>query len=214
MSAIITNMAKAKQMGAKDIHAVKPLTMCECNGIRYMAGYVAVKLLKKFRKRSKNAAIQLKRRLFVKTLESMKAFEQPGEPDSLTEYTSLWIELIDRGGLYRINNNVYNLIVTIDMLLRSHFNVANIQTYIPGTDLRRLVMDEIMSSENIVTKWEEVASGIPPRYEKYSVELLRIVCDLWITIRGNSFAKGWTQKFERKYKKGTRKTLLPEREDK
>ena len=32
--------------------------------------------------------------------------DQPGEPESLLEYTKLWAELIDRGGLYHINDEV------------------------------------------------------------------------------------------------------------
>ena len=36
----------------------------------------------------------------------MKAVDQPGEPDSVLEYTKEWSELIDRGGLYHINDMV------------------------------------------------------------------------------------------------------------
>ena len=53
-----------------------------------------------------------------------------------------------------------------------------------------------MTSDNIVASWERIADSIPPKYEKYSVELLKSVTDLWITIRGYTFAKGFTQKFE------------------
>ena len=29
--------------------------------------------------------------------------EQPGEPESMLDYMKLWSDLIDRGGLYHIN---------------------------------------------------------------------------------------------------------------
>ena len=29
--------------------------------------------------------------------------DQPGEPESMLDYTKLWSDLIDRGGLYHIN---------------------------------------------------------------------------------------------------------------
>ena len=38
----------------------------------------------------------------------------------------------------------------------------------------------------------------------YSIELLKAVISLWVSIRGHAFAKGWTMQFERRYKKGTR----------
>ena len=74
---------------------VSPLTMLESNAIRYMVDYVALKLLKKFKRHLKNTAIQQRNKLFVKMLEGMKALQQPGEPDSVAEYRTLWIELID-----------------------------------------------------------------------------------------------------------------------
>ena len=62
----------------------------KCNAIRYMAGYVAVKLLKKYRKAAKHPRLQLKRRLFVTVLVDMRASNQPGDPDSpLGVYKSL-----------------------------------------------------------------------------------------------------------------------------
>ena len=50
----------------------------EKNAIKYMAGYVVVKLLKRFRKPTRNPLLKEKWSLFVKVLTSMKAEEQPG----------------------------------------------------------------------------------------------------------------------------------------
>ena len=59
----------------------------------------------------------------------------------------------------------------------------------------------------MLSYWETIAHCIPSRYEKYSIELLKAIIEVWITIHGHSFAKDWTMKFESKYKKGTRKAL-------
>ena len=212
---MIANSAEAaKREVQSQERAVSPLTVLESNAVRYMAGYLATKLLKKYRKRSKNPAVRLKRKLFVRTLEGMKAEQQPGEPDSVLEYTTLWTELIDRGGLYHISDCVFSFTQSLEMLVRKHLNVQDIQTYIPGTDLRKVIIDKLLLSENIITLWEDIAQNIPSHYEKYSVELLKNVANLWITIRGNSFARGWTSKFVRKYTRGTRKTLQTDKEDK
>ena len=39
----------------------------------------------------------------VCVLTEMKAVDQPGEPESMLDYTKLWSDLIDQGGLYHIN---------------------------------------------------------------------------------------------------------------
>ena len=70
-----------------------------------MAGYVAVSLLKRFKK-SKNKHVQLKRDLFVPVLRSMRAEQQPSSVSSIEEYTQVWSNLIDRAGLYHINDKV------------------------------------------------------------------------------------------------------------
>jgi hypothetical protein len=54
-------------------------------------------------------------------------------------------------------------------------------------------------------RWERISKDIPQK-------LLAKVVELWVTIRGHSFAKDWNMKFERKYQKGTRKALKPEKQ--
>ena len=77
-----------------------------------------------------------------------------------------------------------------------------------NADVRRLIMEQVIQSEPILVHWEELAHDITTRYEPYSIELLKVITGLWVTIRGQSFAKNWTMQFENKSKKGTRKTLL------
>ena len=112
---------------------------------------------------------------------------------------------------YYLSNNfliqVFRLIEAIEMVVRQQLNVPNIQSYQSDTDLRSGILKEALESQSVLSYWETVSDIIPARYEKYSLELLRVVIELWITIRGHSFAKEWTMKFETKYKKGTRKAL-------
>ena len=96
---------------------------------------------------------------------------------------------------------------SIDMVVRQHLHVNNIDSLSTNTDVRRLIMDQFVQSEPILVHWEEIARDIPARYEPYSIELLKVITGLWVTIRGHSFAKNWTMQFESKSKKGTRKTL-------
>ena len=87
------------------------LTPREQNAIRYMGGYVAVKLKKKFWKKTKNPELEKKRKMFVQVLTSMEADDQVDSVDSIEDYTTMWTNLIDRGGLYHIKDSVRLLIV-------------------------------------------------------------------------------------------------------
>ena len=76
-----------------------------------------------------------------------------------------------------------------------------------------MIRDEVLTSADILNHWECIAGAFPVKYEKYSLELLTVIVELWIKIRVHSFAKGWTLNFEQKFIKGTRKTLRPDKED-
>jgi hypothetical protein len=104
---------------------------------------------------------------------------------------------------------VYHLMEAIELVARCHLNVQNAQVYTPDTSIYGLIMEDVIKSQPILSRWEAIAHSIPTKYEPYSIELLRIITNLWITIRGHSFAKDWTMKFVSKYNKGTRQTLKP-----
>ena len=104
----IQNKAKGQHLSTSASQGCgRPLTAIESNAIRYMAGYVAVHLLKKYNKMTKNAQLKVKRNYFVRVLKGMKATDQPEVAvDSVLDYTRVWSELVDRGGLYHISDDV------------------------------------------------------------------------------------------------------------
>ena len=72
LKAMIQKIAEDKRVHSTPPESVsRPLTMTKSNGIRYMAGYIASKLLKKNRKRSSNQKVQFKRSLFVCVLKGI-----------------------------------------------------------------------------------------------------------------------------------------------
>lgn len=96
---------------------------------------------------------------------------------------------------------------SIELVARQHLNTESATVFTPGVDLRKSIMEDVIQSDAILHEWETIACSIPNSHEPYSIELLRAITDLWITIRGHSFTKNWTMNFTSKYKKGTRKTL-------
>lgn len=81
-----------------------------------MAGYVAIKLLKKYKKPTKHPQLKIKHQFFVQVLRGMQADDLLGDVDTLSDYTHLWSELIDRG-LYHINDQVLLYSVGVRMYL-------------------------------------------------------------------------------------------------
>ena len=57
--------AKKQSTASSQTYSVRSFTVMESNTVRYMSGYVAVSLLKKYRKLTKHPQLKVKRALFV-----------------------------------------------------------------------------------------------------------------------------------------------------
>ena len=86
-------IAKKRSTAGAPVDSVRPLTMMESNTVRYMSGFVAVSLLKKYRRPTKHRELKVKWALFIQVLSKMKAVDQPGESESILDYTRLCLTL-------------------------------------------------------------------------------------------------------------------------
>ena len=100
----------------------------EENVVRYMSGYVVVKLLKKYKNRSSNARCNTKWKSFVRVLEKMQAESQPlyGDIDTVEDYSEAWSEHIDRGGLFHVKQELYEVILLMEKITRHHLHIDNL----------------------------------------------------------------------------------------
>ena len=100
---------------------VPKLTTDEESIIRYAAGYVPFKLLKKYEKGSSDMA--------VSAVECLSAMAINGEESSLLEYTTQWTALVNRGGLFEINDATYMLFRDIEMKIRMYLFTVSYQCF-------------------------------------------------------------------------------------
>ena len=105
---------------------------------------------------------------------------------------------------------VFHLFEAIELIVRRYLSVQTMQ--VDNMDLKKRISDSVTSSDTVQKYWKNIAGSIPKKFEQYSVCLLQAITELWINIRGYSFAQGWTMMFETKYKRGTRKSLQPPKE--
>lgn len=87
---------------------IPALTTDEENVIRYVAGFVPFKLLKRYEKSSSADAV-----MFVECLSSLAV---DGDESSLLEYTTKWTRLVNRGGLFEVNDTTFLLFKEIELI--------------------------------------------------------------------------------------------------
>ena len=220
LKAMIANKSSSQQQSKVSSTSNTKLSPREQNAVRYMAGYVAVSLLNRYKKLNKRKS-QGQYTYFISVLESMKADRQDEGVVSIEEYTRYWSELIDRGGLYHINDKVlcikkfmhvpntgtvvtivqvFELIQMIEIITRSCLLESAMSNSAHTIDISSKIRKATLESPFILQLWKLVSPCEPSK--DLSVSLLREIIDLWISIRGHSFARDWAMNFASKSKKG------------
>ena len=162
------------------------LTRDEVNALRYAAGYVPRALRQKLHK----SAHPLKDELTLCLLDLLDDGDE--EHDSSCD----WIQLIDRGGLTHVNNVTYDAFLSMELELRKHLRREQPPNF-------REVAEIIKNNDDVQFSWSLVAADWE---EEEAQALLSLIIDLWITIRGFSFASSWIEKYKTEHKKSTQKS--------
>lgn len=163
------------------------LTAREENITRHMAGYVIVKMKKKYK-------------TCCDFFQSIHVSVDEAFIETIQDYTKIWTEQIDRGGLYHVKDSFFEMIKEIELVCRKYLDI----TLTPTEDLIRKIKEDALNSQSITHTWDTIASSIQ---SDLSSKILNDIIKLWTNIRVHSFAERWTEKIGKGFKKSTRKTL-------
>lgn len=165
------------------------LTDNDLNALRYAAGYVPWKLRQKFKKAT---CKHPNRKAFLVCLERMSEGSEEENDESYLEYTKKWIRAIDRGGLFRINDEVYVLFHEIERMVSQKSEQA-----------KEEIVEEIVSDDDIQLYWSMISVDIDHHAGE---QLLQQIVQLWLTIRGFSAAGAFVEQYKQVTKKSTKKS--------
>lgn len=167
----------------------------EANALRYAAGYVPRAVGKKLKK----STDPQKARLWLCLLDLLD--------DGDEEHTDSedWVELIDRGGLTRINDVTFQVFLAMEVELRKHLNSQCVPNF------KTTITKKVLENEDVTFYWSILSADWE---ELDSQALLELVVNMFITIRGFSYANAWVEKYKAasakslQKSKGLRKTLI------
>ena len=159
---------------------VRPLTTNEANALRYASGYVPFALKKKLENRSE----------FKVWLDRLAV---DGEDTTYLEYTKKWTRAVNRGGLFKVNDKTYRFFLEMEMLVRKlHPTLLKPA----GEDMpsKNDVLHSLLCDEDLLFSWTLVTSEFDDH--DLSQELLHMVINLWLSIRGHSAAGAWMEYYK------------------
>ena len=136
--------AVVKQMTTSSSTSIRctpqPLNSREENAVRYMAGYVVVKLRKKYCEHS----------LYAGVSETMKTNLDESAVVSLDDYTRAWVEQVDRGGLCHVNDEFFSLAKNIELVCREYLDRRSQ----PTENILSKIEEDALKTESITTLWD------------------------------------------------------------
>ena len=59
-------------------------------------------------------------------LDRMNENTSEGEPPTFLDYTKLWLDQINRGGLFKVNNDVFLLFQAMEVAVRRVLTISNV----------------------------------------------------------------------------------------
>lgn len=171
------------------------LTSDEANALRYACGYVARSILRKYETRNGDVYSQ-----YVQCLGDMAV---EGEGSDVLLYTRKWLDQVNRGGLFPLNDSTFTFFVAIEKQVR---NLLPSHVIRPSDKeaFKTAVIDKVVQDEDVQFHWALINQDID-KPEDAEVLLIEIV-KLWVTIRGFSLAASWMEEYKKSNKKNTQKS--------
>jgi len=126
-----------------------------------------------------------------------------GEENDFLKYTRAWIEQVNRGGLFEVNDTAYMLFKEIEINLQNNLK-THLQPAIVPSNTKEKLVSFVVQNRNVQFYWYRLSVDIHD--EKCSQELLREIVELWLSIRGHSIAGQWLEYYKNCATKNTRKS--------
>lgn len=146
------------------------LSVKECNIVRYIAGYVIFKMKKKFPLHS-----VFFDRMVVTTYDYINI-------SSVDEYSRIWVEQVDRGGLYNVSEEFYNLLREVECVCRRYLDVR----VAPSEKLADTICKDTLECPAVIGLWHSLSPS------DNIMHILKAIIKLWTNIRVHSFTRQWT----------------------
>ena len=157
------------------------MTLEEENALCYVEGYVCRKVRDEIIKSS------------VKDKEELIlfCFELCGDEDCKCSKEE-WINLIDRGGLWHVNDFTYTVISILEDEIRRHLKFAALKS--PNEKQRGLtIFESIMKNEDLKFQRTLITANSD---DSIGIEVLHQISELYLTVCGFAFASNYLELYK------------------
>ena len=197
----------AKDQPATDRSAVRTLSEIEENAVRYTAGYVIRKLEQNYSKKKEKSKAAAECTLVLQEMgRKMPRHPATEEIEQREQQSSnKWTSLVNRGGLYFIQDEVFDLFVTIELLVDCKLSQIFNESGKGIEQVKKENLFWVCQDDDVQCVWSHIS---PNTIEEETVreDLLREIIYMWVTTRGYSKAHRIKENYKLQQKKGLKGT--------
>ena len=167
----------------------------ELNALRYVAGYVPYSMLKRYERNHQTKPA---------VLECLGNMAVAGDDSDIHNYTTKWIETVNRGGLFPINDKSFQLFIAIESIVIQTLSTSYMNT-VQHNNIKTHTINTCIKNTQVQEKWTVLTKYIDFEKPDDEIKLLEEIVNLWVTIRGFSVAATWLETFKQQVKVNTKK---------
>lgn len=175
------------------------MTDNESSALRYVAGYVCRHLHKKIERENHD----LKEEMILCLVELVK--DKTVEDQGTSEE---WTNLIDRGGLCHIKETTFQLFHVLEYQVRNV--LKSLEKPLPSC--KADLIKKVITDDDVQFHWLIATADFEIDNKQTHDTLLKMIVELYVTIRGFSKASAWLEKYKQSTKRSTQRTKSLRRE--
>ena len=177
-----------------DLH----LTKEEQEVLYYVSGYIVFSLKRKYSKLSgtKNKDVSVAAVQFLDSLHISSDKQISGH--SFLEFARRWVDTVTRGGLVRVNDDMFIFCRRIENVVRKVFNVNLIKSY-KGEDVREFIEEELTKDNLVNLAWETLSRNLANK--SLSDILKKQIIVKWVDLRAKAYVSAYVQIIRRRLAK-------------
>lgn len=191
ISCVTSNSTRKSQVRSR-------LTIIEENALNYAGGFIVRKVIVIYNKK-KEPRYHASRGCLTSLLLHTDTSDADIECGSFYDYTRVWIDKVDRGGLHHISDLCHELFYEIDQCV-----YAKLQNNLESKN--KIAMEEIKHDAFVNTDvqriWKLCSTHVE---EEEGCEILRTIINEWIILRGHSLTSKYMEDYRRAKRDGTKK---------
>ena len=166
------------------LHQAGTLTVPKEQALRYTAGFILMKLRKRYLRRKPTSCTEA----YIALIETLREDPSTTETDSLLDYTRDLVLNADRGGLFRIDDRTFVLFRTMECLVDGVLKKRNIRD-ISSVNIGKHLNDIIVENTDVQMQWDNISTTLGSDVAKEA--LLQAIITNWVQLRVKSFCSAY-----------------------